>query len=339
MPRPSSHLSRRSLLGAATAGILAATATGCGLRLGAPEPFEPPEPGADELARRDLLARIDALLPAVSSAGADALDPAVRDELVDGLTVQREQLRTASGATAAAGPASTAPVPAADAAVVAPELVALAARSASSAVNTSPGFARLVSAHSAWQVAAALRTAGPARGAGADGTTAEDLLADLPAPVELEPAEVPATDPPDPPLSAELPSLLESVLDGERRGAYLSEVLAARAEDEARDRHLRARDDRRGRAELVSGWIERNGDPVPAAPVGYELPNLEGAAAAAADREAAAALVSLWVPVAGAADPADRGTGLAAVLDEAAYAAVLGARLSPAPGLAEEDEG
>jgi hypothetical protein len=336
---------RRAVLGSAVAALVAAGATGCGLRLGVPTAWEPPAPGADELARRALLAAVTELRATLGADGTagGALDAGLGAQLLAGLGEQREHLLTGQQAAAAGQSAETAPAApttgtgADGAAGVAEALTGLAVLSTRSAVDTSPGFARLVCAHSAWQAAMAQRVARAGRDEDAPPAA---VTAALPAAVELAPTAVPTSDPVDPPAAGELPALLEAVLDGERRGAYLSEVLAAGAAGGLRERHLRARDARRDRAEAVGAWIERSGGTVPAAPVGYQLPSqpLSATDAARLDVEAAEALVTLWVPVAGAAAPADRGLGLRAVLDEALRAEALGADLSPAPGLEEDPD-
>ncbi|WP_422116975.1 DUF4439 domain-containing protein [Brachybacterium sp. UNK5269] len=347
---PAPRLSRRGLLRSAAAGALAlVTLAGCGpVALGGPQEHTPPPPGIDDLYRADLLAVIERAIAGTEhlveqaggiAAGSPALSAAL-DVLASALPVQRTALLTGAQAErereARQDPrGQSAPPPPADAptdtAGLVAALVELRDLAVAASRQVSGSLARPtagIAAHSAW-IALRLRSAA-GTGEVTPSPTAEQIVPGR---------EVPATDPPSVGAQADFHTLLEQAQQEEWYAGYLHEVLAARTEGEARERHLGRSALHRARGQALGLIAEEEGAPVVPRQALYPIPGgtLDPERAGQLPTLLAQGLLVDHVSLVGAAPFAHRPLSIAAALAEAELLAPLVDRMEPLPSLEAED--
>lgn len=338
------RLPRRALLLGAAAATLAA---GCGpVRLGQPQPYDPPPPGIDELYRADLLAllRSAAAEELPSDPLADDVLRVVRSALpvqitamMTGAEAQAAAEASDGGATGTADPSdpatgSTAPLPPPRSTQeMAEALVAIRSLCTDAARQVSGSLARPMLSIGAFATWASTRLAA---------VTAVAPASPLPADADVVPArEVPASDPPTVGAETDFFATLESAQQDEWYAGYAHEVLAAQTEDAQREALVARAAENRDRAERLGQIAQEEGAPVVLRAAVYPIPGgvLTAELAASLPLEIATTLLRSHLALVGAAPFERRPLPIVAALRQAELLAGMLAALEPLPSLSLED--
>lgn len=348
-PATAAAVPRRRVLRAAVGALAVLATAGCGrVALGGPEQYTPPPPGIDDLFRVDLITLVERALAGteqvVQSRDPAAGEPAVSaalTTLTTALPVQRTALLTGAQrekeieAAEDPAPGQTAPLPAADAptdlAGLLRALVELRDLATSGARQVSGSLARpvvAIAAHTAW-IARRLE----------DASGLSEVTAPATAEEVVPTREVPDTDPPSIGAQADYFTTVEQAQQEEWYAGYLHEVLASRAEGDARAAHLGQVEVHRARAEELGRFAEEDGALVVPRQAVYAIPGgtLDAQLAGQLPTLLAQGLLIDHIALTGAAPFERRALPIAAALAEAERLAAFVDRMDPLPSLQVED--